>query len=329
MKHTWKPKEIAEALNRQLERLMPVISPTGVVLGFLFPGVFNQLRPFVPWIFSLMTLSGALKLQARELGNSVRNPVPVLLYFVSAHVFMPFLVFFLAGIIFRGESDTIAGFVLLYASPAAVTAFIWVTIFRGDLALALALILLDTLVAPLVMPGTVFLLLGTKVVLDMTGIALSLALMVVLPTIVGVTANEISRGKIPALLCPCLNPLSKLLIILLLAANVSAVAPHVHLNSSTVWLILFFCIFFSIMGFVLAKLTGILARLNPRKKTSLFFIAGLRNTVAASTIAIAYFPEAAAQPAIFGIMFQQVMAVFMGKFLLRPEKQKGAGNGGD
>ena len=321
MKPAKKPEKIAETLNKNLERLMPVVTPTGVILGFLFPGVFIWFRPFVPWFFALMTLSGALKLQARQLGNSMRNPIPILLYFVSAHALMPLLVLFVAGIIFRGDPDTIVGYVLFYASPAAVTAFIWVTIFRGDLALALALILLDTLLAPLVMPGTVSLLLGTKVSLDMTGMALSLVIMVVLPTIIGITTNETSRGKIPALLCPYLNPISKLLIVLVMAANASAVSPHVHLNNIKVWLILFFSICFSIMSFLMAKLTSVFARLVLQKRISLFFVTGLRNTVAASTIAITYFPEAAAQPAIFGIMFQQVMAAFMGKFLIRQKNK--------
>jgi predicted Na+-dependent transporter len=295
---------------------MPLISPFGIALGFLFSDVFIHFRHLIPWIFALMTLPGAMKLEARELGKSLCKPVPVLAYFVSAHAIMPLLAFFLAGIVFRNDSDTVAGYVLLYASPSGITAFIWVGIFKGNLGLALALILLDTIAAPLVMPGTVFLLLRTRVSLDIMGMALSLLLMIVLPTIVGVASNEATKGKAPAILCPYLDPLAKLLIILVMAANVSAVAPQIDLKSSKVWIIAIACAGFSVLGFVLAKITGIFTRLDFQRKTSLFFTTGLRNSVAASTIAIAYFPEAAAQPALMMIMFQQVMASLMGKLML-------------
>jgi predicted Na+-dependent transporter len=312
-----KPREIAGALNARLERLMPLVTPSGVALGFLFPGVFIILRPFIAWFFALMTLSGALKLRARELGAALRSPLPILIYFLSAHAAMPLIVLFFSRLVFRGDTDTVAGYVLLFSSPTAVSGFIWVSIFRGDPTLALALILLDTLAAPLVMPGTVSLLLGTTVSLDMTGMALSLLVMVVLPTVVGVAANETSGGKVPALLSPYLNPLSKICLALVISANAAAVAPQVRLDNPRVWLIAALCVCFSSLSFFSAKLTGILARLTPEKRVSLLFTAGLRNTVAATTIAIEYFPAAAAQPAILGIMFQQVMAALMGKLLLR------------
>ena len=79
----------AEAVNGRLDRLMPVLAPVGVVLGFLLPGVFIRLRLFVPFLFGLITLSGALELRAAEFGRTLRDPVPLLVFFVSAHVLTP------------------------------------------------------------------------------------------------------------------------------------------------------------------------------------------------------------------------------------------------
>jgi predicted Na+-dependent transporter len=312
------PEEIAGSLNLRLEKLMPVITPTGVALGFLFPSFFIAFRPLVPWLFAATTLSGSLKLRARELGEALRSPVPVAAFFFSAHIVMPLLAYLLTGIIFRGEPDTITGYVLLYASPTAVTGLIWVTIFRGDTALALALILLDTLFAPFVMSGTVYLLLGARVSVDTAGMIRSLVTMVAIPTVVGVCANELSRGKLPALICPYLNPLSKMLIVLIVAANVAVTAPRVDLQNVKVWLIALICICFSVLSFLCAKLTGFLARLNSTKKITFLFVSSLRNSITTATIATGFFPEAAAQPAILMVLFQQMMAAFMGKLLLKP-----------
>jgi predicted Na+-dependent transporter len=318
MGHKRKIAELATVLNRQLERLMPVLTPSGVFLGFLFPQVFIYLRPLVSWLFAIMTLSGALKLRVRELGMTLRRPLPILLFFLASHALLPLAVLFISGIFFAGDADTISGYILVYAAPTAVSGFIWVSIYRGDNALALAVILLDTLAAPVIVPGTVSLLLGTRIALDMSGIALSLIMMVVIPTIIGIAVNEFSRGKAPPLIVPYLNPAAKVCIILVIAANASAIAPQVHPEDPKVWAIGALCIGLSVIGYFLSKLVCVLGRLSPPKRVSIFFAVGLRNISAATTIAIEFFPEAAALPAILGIVFQQTMAAVMGKLLIRP-----------
>jgi len=311
----------AEAVNRQMERLMPLLTPLGIALGFLLPGVFIHLRPFVPWLFGLMTLAGAFRLRVAEFGGTLRSPVPILAFFVSTHVLMPLCALFAASCFFGGSPDTVAGFVLLFSGPAAVSSFMWVTIFMGDKALCLTLILLDTLLAPLVVPGTISLLMGTKVAMDMTGIAISLILMVVIPTIFGITLNETSRGKIPALVCPYLAPISKICLMLVIAANTSPVAKIIRFEDSHVWKVAGLCISFTVAGFLLSKFSAITIRCNAAKSVTLLFSGGLRNISAVTTIAVTFFPEAAALPTLLGIVFQQTLSAIMGKLLVNIDAQ--------
>jgi tagaturonate reductase len=315
--------EAADSINAWLERMMPVLTPSGIVLGFLLSGIFIHLRPLVPLLFGIMTLSGSLKLTVRELGHTIRSPLGIGMFFLSSHVLMPLVAFVLSSLVFKNDADAIAGYILLYSAPTAVSGFIWVAIFRGDNALCLTLILLDTLLAPLVVPGTVSLLLGTRVSIDITGIAISLIFMVVIPTVIGVGVNELSRGKAPRLVCPYLNPIAKICMVMMIAANTSPVASTIRLDDPKIWLTAAMCIVFAMIGYVLSKLTGIAGRLNPEKRITLFFSAGLRNISAATTIAIEFFPEAAALPCLLGIVFQQMTASFMGKLLLGGRKTGG------
>ncbi|MDR2136590.1 MAG: hypothetical protein LBO76_08245, partial [Treponema sp.] len=235
MRETSRPAEFAAALNRQMERLMPILTPAGVVMGFLLPRFFIAFRPFIPWIFAVMTLSGALKLKIRELGLALRHPLPIISAFAGAHLLIPLAVFFISSLVFPGDGDTISGFVLLYAAPTAVSSFIWVNMYRGDNALSLAMILIATVAAPAVVPATLSLLMGTRVALDMRSIAVSLVLMVVVPTIIGVGANELSRGRAPRILLPCLNPVAKFCLILVISANTAAIAPQIRFNDRRLW----------------------------------------------------------------------------------------------
>jgi predicted Na+-dependent transporter len=316
-RHTASQK--ADAVNRHLERLMPVLTPTGVILGFLLPGIFIHLRPFVPWLFGIMTLAGALKLRVGEFGSTIRKPIPIAAFFISTHVLMPLCALFSATHLFGNSPDTVTGFVLLFAGPAGVSSFIWVTMFKGDKALCLSLILLDTVLAPLVVPGTISLLMGAKVTMDMTGIALSLIMMIVVPTVIGITLNETSRGLIPIFICPYLNPVSKICLILVVAANASPVAGIIRISDPMVWMIATACVVLSTTGFLLSKLTAMSIRCNREKNISLFFSGGLRNISAVSTIAVTFFPEAAALPALLGIVFQQTLSAVMSKLFIKDE----------
>ena len=310
------PRNYLEAANKHLDRLMPVLTPLGIVLGFFFSEFFIILRPFVPWLFGLITLSGALKLRVAEFGSTMRKPLPILAFFVSAHIVMPLCAVLAATVFFSAEPDIVAGYTLLFAGPTAVSGFIWTVMFFGDKALCLTLIILDTLLAPLLVPGTVSLLMGAKVTMDMSGIAISLILMVVVPTIIGVTLNETSKEKIPAVLCPWLNPLSKILLMLVIAANTSPVAKIIRLDDPVIWKIAALCVALSVVGFIVSKFAAGTVRCNTEKTVTLFFGGGLRNISAVTTIAVTFFPEAAALPALLGIVFQQAISAIMGKLML-------------
>jgi predicted Na+-dependent transporter len=153
--------------------------------------------------------------------------------------------------------------------------------------------------------------------MDISGIAISLIFMVVIPTIIAVVINETSKGKIPEIVCPTLDPFAKICLLLVIAANSSVVAPNIQFNDPVVWKIALLCITLTSSGFLLAKLTGVLGKFSEEKNISLVLACGLRNNSAVMTIAVAFFPEATVLPAILSIIFQQTVAVIMGKLIIK------------
>jgi len=309
------PSSFLQNINSYLDRLIPLTTPLAVILGLLFPGFFSPMRPFVILLFGIMTFSGALKLTAREIGGAVRSPMPIALFFLAAHVLMPLAALFSSSVFFENP-DIVTGFILLFAGPTAVSGFIWVMIYKGDKALGLTLILLDTLLAPLAVPATLSVLMGAKVEMDMSGIAVSLLLMVVIPTIIGVAINEISKGKIPEKICPGLDPFAKVCLILVIAANTSVIAPIIKFNDPAVWHTALLCIALTSAGFLLSWFLGIIGKCGGYKSASLIIAGGLRNNSAVMTIAVTFFPETAVLPTVLSIIFQQIIAAVMGKLII-------------
>ena len=308
-----KPAEISIKINKIFEKIMPLFTISGVTLGFLFSGFLMNFRPLVPFIFGIITLSGALRLRARDIGIAATAPIPILLFFLGSRIIMPFTVLMISRLIFRNNPEMVTGFVLLYSVPTAVTSFIWVTIFKGDLALVLALILLDTILAPVLVPGTLRIFLGASVTLNMTGMVITLILMVVLPTILGITLNETSRGKIPAMLNPWLPTISKLLIILVISINTSTASSRVSFDNPDLWIAVAVCIFFAASGFSIGKLFGIAGKLDKERQTALMMTNGIKNNNVAMTLGVSFFPVAVALPALLALIFQHSLAAIMGR----------------
>jgi len=319
------PSSILQKINNYLDRLIPVTTPLAVFLGLLLPGFFSPMRTYVLLLFGIMTFSGALKLTAGELGEAIRRPLPIVLFFLSAHIIMPLAALFSSSLFFENQ-DIIAGFILLFAGPTAVSGFIWVMIFKGDKALGLTLILLDTLLAPLAVPVTLSVLMGAKVEMDMSGIAVSLLFMVVIPTIIGVGINEISKGKIPRRICPGLDPFAKICLFIVIAANSSAIAPIIKFSDPVIWRTALLCIFLTAAGFLLAWFFGITGKCTGEKKASLIIAGGLRNNSAVMTIAVTFFPEAAVFPTLVSIIFQQVITAVMGKLIIERQTRNSEQN---
>ena len=318
--------EAANKVNRTFEKYMAVFPVLGVLLGIFLPRAFIDLRFFVPLLFGVITFSGALRLKIKQLGQAVSSPRPFILFFITAHVILPLAVLFLSKLIFGKDPDTVTGYVLLYSSPTAVTSFVWVSIFRGDLAFILAIILLNTIIAPLIVPGTIKLLLGASVSINLAGMVLTLLYMIVIPTIAGVAANELSRGKIPSLIGPLVSPFSKLCMVMVIAINTAAVSHLIHFTEFRTWKIISVCVVFNIMSFMTGKITALAGKLDSRKQTALFIASGLKNSTAAMTLAVEFFPAAAALPAVLGIMTQHNIAALIGRLLTG--KSEGRGNEG-
>jgi len=307
---------VLNGINNFMGRFIPITTPLAVALGFFFPFVFINMRPFVPLMFGLMTFSGALKLKVTELGNAVKSPLPIVLFFLVSHVLMPLAAFFSSSFIIDNP-DIVTGFVILFAAPTAVSGFIWVTIFKADKALGLTLILLDTILAPLIVPATVYILMGSGVVMDMSGIAVSLLFMIVIPTIIGVALNETSKGKIPSVICPVLDPFARICFMIVIAANSSSVAHNIRFNDPIVWITGLLCIVLTTFSFLLAKLNGIIGKCGDEKSASLIIAGGLRNNSSVMTIAVTFFPELTVLPTLLSIIFQQTIAAIMGRLLIK------------
>ncbi len=307
--------EAWKRLGRSIGSHMPVIVVLCVAAGVLFPRALAPLGPAVPALFAFMTFQGSLDNTLRQVVGVLRDPLPLIAILSVTLVAMPALAFLLANALFGGNADLVAGILLAYCVPIGIVSFMWVGMFSGNTALGLTAILASTVVSPFSIPLTLKLLMGTTIHIDAGGMMLDMLLMIALPALAGMLANDLTRGWAREVLSPAAAPLSKIFLIVIIASNSTSMSEYVlHMNWTRLGVALF-VLLFTASGFAWGLLAARLLRTDEATAITLSFDCGLRNISSGAVIATQYFPGETVFPVMCGTLFQQLLASLAGRAL--------------
>jgi predicted Na+-dependent transporter len=259
-----------------------------------------------------MTFAGSLHMKFKDVKIFVKHPVLIVFTMVFLHLLMPLWVYFLSTVIFDDHLLTV-GFIVSVAVPTGVSSVIWINICKGNLPLGLSIILINTLLSPFIIPAMLHIVSGEQIHLDVASLMLNLILMIVLPTILGILVNELSKGEIPKRYGKKLSPISKLCLLTVIMINSSAIAPYLkdfNLHLISVLLLVFFV---AVSGYAFALLIGRYILKDYPQMITLIFTGGMRNIALGVIVATTYFPSKVAMPVVFGMLFQQVLASVFSK----------------
>ena len=194
--------------------------------------------------------------------------------------------------------ELITGMVLEFSVPAAVVGMMWVSIYKGDSSITLSLLVIDTVLAPLIIPLTLKILVGARVKMNPEEMMKDLVFMIALP----------------ALLAMCLN---QLCLIYCVICNSSKVAPYVrHMNLQRVFVAVCIMIL-AAAGYAIGWGISVLLKQDEKTRISMIYGSGMRNISAGAVIAAAYFPGEVMFPVMIGTLFQQVLAACYGSLIKR------------
>src|SRR5690606_3178524 len=102
-----------------------------------------------------------------DLKQVLRHPLPLFVCFAVLHVVTPLIAWGAGKLMFPNDALTVTGIVLVFVIPTGVMSFLWVSMFKGNIALTLSLILLDTLLSPIIVPLSLEWLVGAEVAIDL------------------------------------------------------------------------------------------------------------------------------------------------------------------
>lgn len=296
-----------QQLNQFIQRWMPVLTPLSLVIGVILEGLGSHLLFLVPILFACMTFISSLNLKFRDIKVFKEYPKTILFVIAFLHILMPLWAYFLAELIFDDHLLTI-GFLVSVAVPTGVTSVIWVTISKGNLPLCLAIILIDTLLAPILMPLILHFVVGESIQIDTVSLILDLIWMIVLPSIFGILVNEWTKGKLYQAYALPMALISKLCLFSIIIINSSSIAPYVKNLNAELAGVIGLVLVIAVSGYTFALLLSRVFWKEKANQAAIIFTGGMRNIAVGVVIATTYFPSKVAMPVVFGMLFQQVLA---------------------
>ncbi|MGF7032928.1 putative Na+-dependent transporter [Paenibacillus mucilaginosus] len=297
-----------QRINKTMETWMPLITPSSVLIGMLCAAWFSPFTAWVPWIFAFMTFSGSLSLNFGDLKRVLSHPMPIFVFLIVLHGVMPLMAWGVGHLAFPDDPLTVTGLILLLSIPTGIVSFMWVSMYKGHIALTLSMILVDTMLSPFLVPFTLSLMVGTKVEMDVWGMMEGLAWMVVVPSLLGMALNQWTRGAVKTKLGPKLAPFSKIGLAVVIMINSSVIAGYLTGFTAELLFLAAICVLVVALGYGIGRGTASLFGWDRSVAVTMTFNCGMRNISAGAVLAIAYFPPPVALPAIIGMMFQQMMA---------------------
>ena len=182
---------------------------------------------------------------------------------------------------------------------------------------AFATLLASPFASPFAVPLTLHLLFGTVVEVNALGMVLDMLYMVVVPSVVGIVVNEATHGLGTRTLSASLMPLARLMLVVIIATNSSAISDFVfHLTPQLAGVLVFVGLFAS-FNFLMGAALAYVFRQRRERAVAMLFQPGMRNISAGAVLAMQYFPPASLFAVMAGVLFQQVLAALFGSLLRR------------
>ena len=296
---------------------MALIAPLCVAAGVFFPQVFGVTERVVPILFAIMTFQGSLNNNLTSVLRVFRHPADMLSILAVTTVVMPTIARAFAGLVFADNPNLIIGATLEYCVPVAVVCFMWTGMYGGNLALALATILVSTVLSPFTIPVSLQLLLGETVQVDAVSMMTQMLFMIALPALAGMVVNEVTDDWGHTVLSPAISPGVKIVLMLILASNSTQISDYMHHVTPQLFEIMGFILAFSSLGFLLGILLAYVRKVPMPTLVTMCFGVGMRNISAGAVIAVQFFPDEVVVPVMMGTLFQQVLAGVFGSVMAR------------
>lgn len=288
------------------------------VVGAVRPQTLTWVGPYVGWLLGVVMFGMGMTLTFQDFKRVLQRPWEVLLGVVAQFLIMPLAAWFLVWL-FALPPELAIGVVLVGTCPGGTASNVISYLAKGDVALSVSMTMVTTLLAPVVTPTLTWLLAGSWIEVSFTAMMISIAQMVLLPLLLGLTAHHFFERTVEKIL-PVM-PVVSVVTIVLLVGGVVALGAESLLDVGL--LMAAIVVLHNAFGLVLGYGMARLFRLDSKKARTVSIEVGMQNSGMAASLAVLYFSPAAAIPgAIFSVWHNISGSIVANYFARRDERKR-------
>ncbi|MBD8493706.1 bile acid:sodium symporter family protein [Pseudomonas syringae] len=291
------------------------------VLAFLFPQVFIGLKGWIVPLLGLVMFGMGLTLKVEDFSEVARHPWRVALGVAAQFVIMPSVAWLLCQV-FALPPEIAVGVILVGCCPSGTSSNVMTWLAKGDLALAVAISSVTTLLAPVLTPTLIWFLASAWLPVSFVDMFLSIVQMVILPIVLGVVVQRLLGARV-SYAVQVLPLVSVVSIVLIVCAVVAASQAKI---AESGLLIMALVMLHNSFGYLLGYFTGKLFKLPLPQRKSLSLEVGMQNSGLGAALAAAHFSPLAAVPsALFSVWHNISGALLATYFRKMPDEQAPTG----
>lgn len=268
-------------------RYMSLIVLAVALLALFVPSSCIWIRTsWVEYLLMVIMFGMGLTLKPADFLIVFRRPKDILIGCIAQFTIMPLLAFLL-GKLFSLDTALLAGVVLVGACPGGTSSNVMTYLSGGDVALSVGMTSVNTLLAPFLTPVISYLLLSTKVSVNVLSMFLSIIKVVIVPIALGFILNYFLKKQTQKI-AGLLPVVSVIAIAMIEAAVVSHNSAQIL---STGVLIFVVVILHNLLGYAAGYLLAVLFHMPVARKKALSIEIGMQNSGLATSLAGSAFPD--------------------------------------
>lgn len=287
------------------------------VVGAARPQTLTWVGPYVGWLLGVVMFGMGMTLTFQDFKRVLQRPWEVLLGVVAQFLIMPLAAWFLVWL-FALPAELAIGVVLVGTCPGGTASNVISYLAKGDVALSVSMTMATTLLAPVVTPTLTWLLAGSWIEVSFTAMMISIAQMVLLPLLLGLTAHHFFERTVEKIL-PVM-PVVSVVTIVLLVGGVVALGAESLLDVGL--LMAAIVVLHNAFGLVLGYGMARLFRLDSKKARTVSIEVGMQNSGMAASLAVLYFSPAAAIPGAIFSVWHNISGSIVANYFARRDERK-------
>lgn len=288
-------------------------------LAYFQPQWFIGLKVAIVPLLGLVMFGMGLTLKLDDFAALARQPWRVALGVVAHFLIMPGVAWLLCQL-FHLPPEIAVGVILVGCCPSGTASNVMVWLSKGDLALAVAIAAVTTLLAPLLTPTLIWLLASAWLPVSFLDMFWSILQLVMLPIVLGVLAQKLLGTRVHAVVQ--VLPLVSVASIVLIVCTVVAASQAKIAESGL--LIMAVVILHNSFGFLLGYLTGRFCKLPLAQRKSLALEVGMQNSGLGAALASAHFSPLAAVPSALFSVWHNISGALLSTWFRRMKEDPAA-----